>query len=469
MSSRRTFVGVFRALFTNILKLPLNFLATYFIAKALGAENYGSLVVAMSYPMFLVCFFNLGIDRSLVYFFPEPDQLRPHSLAILLISLTTGTIFFCLFLAIDLWAGFGVGSSSDLIMIFALYTVATALNRTIAAMLRVYEERWLAVSHDTVLTPGLMCVASFILWLRQGVNPSQLAYAHLLSIVITTVVLIHSLHRVQREFGSWSSQRFQYGKLLRLGLPLGAAATLNNGVSTICIIVAANFIQTPAIATFAIALKLNFLTSLAITALNPFLSVALARLGQAAKWEELSEMRRKNGQILMIWTSLSILFLGLFGRECLSFFAVGNEDYHFFILTFVTTATAITNLSNFDFQTCSMLGLSRSTFALGVLTGIVTALLTWGCTVWAGPIGPGIAFSIGQLPSIIFRQHIMRQAAQFRSSHREFWLIILASLVLVIAIDWVQLTLEFRIILFALLILGFLSRSLNLLKDLLRR
>ncbi len=452
----------------NLLKVPLTYASLYFFISSMGSEQFGVLTIGLSYASLLLYILNGGLDKSLVFLMPTSALMRKKVISTALIGLVPGLV--CVAAIGGLMTIFPRAIEIDLaIMIVALgYGVLLAGSRTAASALIVCGERRVTSYYETIFVPLILCLGALSMKLLKQDSALTAGLWHIFAAAVGLVVLLSATYKTWRGSEIIPSDWSQAKQLLRLGAPLGVTQILNSGLSAVCITASSYFTLPESIASVSVALRINFLTVLAVTALNPFICTSAAKAFSEGKTQSIKELSSQTNHTLLLWNGLCFILICFFGKEWLSLFTLNDpEAYHTLVL--VTLASTISSIASVNFQILTMSGKVRAALLSGLISSLVAAICSVVFGLLFSPLAPAIAYLASMLCLAALREVEIRAALNFTGLNWR-WLITFTALSsIVVLIDINDTSMSWRASLAAicaLIILGtFGPKTLRIFRD----
>lgn len=407
--------GAFHSGLSNLLKIPLTFLSVYLLISALNINGFGVLTIALSYSSLLIYVLNGGIDKSILIVFPTAERLAGNTLSSVWLGFLMGALILGLVLAAG-WLIPDLFSIQPLLVILALiYGAVMAASRTIAASLRIRGEIKLSSYHDSVILPSALCLGALAMSHWHLAEPTEALMIHIgASLIVLLGLAVFSASKTTNYPSIPSNSPFKPRELIKFGMPLGIAAALNSGAASVCIAVSAYFVSAESIAEFSIALRLNFLTLLAVTALNPFVATAVARAWGRNETDQIHSASIALNRCLLLWSSLCLILICLFDDEWMALFGITSSSATYSLLL-VSLGSSISSITSLNSQILSMSGHIRTTFNIGLLSVATAAIAALVLSPLIGSLAPASAYLISQMVIVLLRENEIKEVTGRRS------------------------------------------------------
>ncbi|WKZ57452.1 MAG: polysaccharide biosynthesis C-terminal domain-containing protein [Bdellovibrionota bacterium] len=393
----------------NVFRLVLTFLTTIVVARYLGANDYGVLAIILAYTYPFIYLLTLGFDNALPTLVERWQRNGIGDVADLkfqvacLVGFCVFAILFITGLAIELNVVPQVIASHQIVTYLLMAQAgAWAFGSIFNGVLRSRNLIVPGILREHVIFPvfHLLLSAIALSWLHGGLH--AYASAYLLSTTFASAILffialkndaiqMRSLNKLSRTI-----------RTVQEVIPLSAMAALDMLISSVSIMVLANYVSHQEVATFAIGLRVCQLTQIAAVSVSPYIAVQLLN-------------QFKNQVIIHPLTHIrSPLIVGALGAAVTATLLIVLEPWVWWIFGLSTASAPMLLpilLLGFISEACNLIlrqvlvatGSNRINLVSSIVGVFCTLLLTTILCPTYGLIGAAIALAVATLVAMLMR------------------------------------------------------------------
>jgi len=427
----------------KLLFYLFNYLAILLITRAIGASNYGLVVLAYSMVVVVAMAGSLGLNEGIVrygsFYYGKRELKKVKGTLISSLRVTTLSsliLTVSLFFTAKFWAVklFSKPELTPLLKIFALAIIPLVLERVLTAGLQAIQLIKFRIFIEYIIRPLLLFVSILILVVIFPLGINGVISSYLISIYLGFFLAIYYaikfLHSLSEQ--SYSPIR-EYRKLMSFSLPLMGVGFLTLVIERIDIFMLGYFKSTGVVGIYGAAARAAFLVLL------PFNSFAIIFLPLVAAYHG----QQRDKKIILLFktvtkeiTTFSLplwLFFCLFSQEIMMFFGRGFSTGSLCLLI-LSSGWMFQNFTGPANRLIMMTGHSRINLINYIIIIVFNFVLNLFLIPKYGITGAALAtacsmFLIGLVRTIevylIFKTHAYR-----RDSYKPFLAIIIVGIII---------------------------------------
>ena len=298
------------------------------LARWMGPEQLGQYVFAFSWCIFLSVIAGLGFPRAAARFIGQGlvhnrddlvrGYIRRQKQIGIIVSLVIAAIGFWVLMTTG-GIRLGVNGGALLIAMFAV-PVFTMINvyGSIALAMSWFRVAFLA---NTLIRPALLLAAIIIIWYsQQTLSADRVMLFH--AVVALVVVTIQARIIGQRLKNRYSAGQPTYESRLwlRTAPPLLVITLFANYFQEINIINVGLYLDARELAVYNVSLRISFLISFGILAINAISMPKTAQFHAGAKKEDLQKLISHVAGLQFVWSLCAVIGVILIGKHVLEIF-----------------------------------------------------------------------------------------------------------------------------------------------------
>ena len=327
-SSRTLISGATVAFAIKAIGAALNFATQVFLARMLGAKEYGYFAYAVSWMIVLSVPAQLGLRDSLIRFIPEyevtnrPGHIRGilrFALKAVFIAVVCIAAFFAfiLFVRPNFWEKEQITVLWIMLAALPLFT----LNRIRDAGLRAFRRVALAFAPEHIIRPIALCGLCTIVYLNFNELSAWQAWlcntvAFVVAFILGSFWLWRSLPEVVRSSAPQQSSR----QWMIVSLPMFMMTGMNVLMNQSGVVLLGFFVPSSDVGVYAVCARIVILVNFALSSVNAIAGPLIAKLFHGGKKQEMQQMLTLAARGIFAITFLAALFFGFFGKYVLHTF-----------------------------------------------------------------------------------------------------------------------------------------------------
>jgi len=291
-----------------IVGVGAQFFVRIVLARSLGPQDYGRLMLGLSILYILSAFCKLGLDIGIARFIPQYITQRDFSrLKGTILSTTTFPFFLSSIIGIIVYFFsspialhiFNDLSLTVVIKVFALILPFFTTERVLVGGLRGFERMdYLTYTNQFTKQIGLVIITLLALW--SGLTVFEVSIGYAIVFVAMFILGIYFLRKIILKYKFWQStkQTFTLKKMLRFSWPLIFSQQLSQFRKRADTLFLGYFTTSTLVGAFNVAMPLARLLQLVISAVNKALMPSASKLHAENKFEDLKKIYK----LTSFWT-----------------------------------------------------------------------------------------------------------------------------------------------------------------------
>ena len=321
--------------------IGLTFVLHLLLARALGIEEYGLYLYAVTWAGMLSLIAKLGFDTAAARFIPvflaNGETARLHGFVRRgnIIVLFTSTALAILAAAIVYVAGSALPAETQSVFWLTCPLLPLiAVSQWLQGVLRGFQRVVRSELPERVVRPLLM-MALITIVPMSGLNPGNAMSAVALHLAAMLAAVLLAAHWVRTALPGRVDTEPQYatGEWIRTSLPMAVVAISFLVMSQIDILMVGYLMGPAPAGNYGIAIRIAGLALLGLVAVNTILGPKIADLHARRRYAGLQRVMIWTGRLNFIFSATVATILVLFGIVALSLFGVtAPESYHALVI-----------------------------------------------------------------------------------------------------------------------------------------